>query len=230
MVKVYYANRTNGLAQDVFKHAKLEPAYKPFVQQLYASTQEKHGGLASCPVVRDWYRNTFLFKSFMDLDITYQNQTMTVDFHTADPQVAFDLYSVHNPAVIEIFNNDTFIAFCEQPLVMETTSYSTDFPLAPCRFDIGQWLRSPHPAIVNPELKNLSIKRGDPIMLVRFLTDEPVELVECDWTPEIDALHQTCGKVRSVRDRLGMRKLYELFHASSVKKKASRAFKAAVME
>lgn len=230
MPRVYYANRNSGSALDVFKFSKLEPAYKPFVKELYDCTNERHGGLASCPVVRDWYKNTFIYRSFLDLDITYKNQTMTVDFHTADTNVAYDLYSVHNPAVIEIFNNDTFIAFCDEPLVMETTSYSSDFPLAPCRFDIGRWLRSPHPAIVNPQLKNISIKRGDPLMFVRFQTDDPVDLVECDWTPEIATLHETCGKVRSVKDRMGMRKLYELFTVSSVKKRARKAFEAAVME
>jgi len=229
MVKVYVAMRNSGNEKDAFKFSSLEPAYKNFIKYIHDGDSKVSSGIGSCPVVRDWYKNTFIFRSFLDLDVSYTDSSFSVDFHTNDPRVADDLYSIEGPSIIEIYNDHSFAAYCEEPLIMETTQYSSDFPLAPCRFDIGKWLRSPHPAIVNPKLRNLSIKRGEPMMYVRFLTDEPVEIVECDWTPEIEQLHLTCGKVRNVKARMGLNKLYELFVSSTMKRKVTRAFKAAVL-
>lgn len=229
MVKVYVAMRTSGTEKDVFKFSTLEPAYKNFIKRIHDGDPNVSGGIGSCPVVRSWYQNTFIFRSFLDLDVNYTDSSFSVNFHTNEPRMADDLYSFEGPSIIELYNDHSFVAYCEEPLIMETTQYSSDFPLAPCHFDIGQWLRSPHPAIVNPELRNLSIKRGDPMMYVRFLTEEPVEIVECDWTKEIEELHMVCGKVRNVRARMGLNKLYELFASSTIKRRTSRAFKAAVL-
>lgn len=147
--------------------------------------------MSQCPATRNTLDNVFVVKSAVDdefviPDYHYENEPE----HAKSPQMDVDsIVGMYHerptsfPNHIDVIYNLSWLFFAEEPLMARFTApwFPTFSPLeggrlAPGEFDIGKWYRSWNLDYHIPmDTRKFSIKEGDPLFFVEFMTDKKIE-------------------------------------------------------
>ena len=154
--------------------------------------QEFFGPLvARCPAIVDDLKNIFVIKSPVDLklhismnkfSIKVENQEM--NFTKAFLGESQGKFGIHQLGMGYLFFSEKSLIATQLPAYYESNSFVNNTFSISASFDIGQWYRpSAKPAFIfKPGTTEIDIKEGDPLIYIKFNTQEKVKLIEFNDT------------------------------------------------
>lgn len=175
--------------------------------------ENSYSGFTKCPAFSTYTASTFMMFSNIDLELSWDpvNKVLNsnlpqhahnthVNLHTQDfvPDV--------DPPIVAIMSSILFVA--DQPVVIEMMPpYNHIDPawrMMPGSFNIYNWFR---PVIPTFEMlhTHVSIKRGQPLMYIRFKTEnfkDNFVLERIERTKKLDHLVNSCLSVKSYQPSL----------------------------
>lgn len=227
MIKVYRIRYSNMKADRLMSYP-LDSLMDETIKT-YKGNGEEAGTMIRCPIFTGWMKNTFIFRSPYDIEMgATKDGRIRLDYPKVRDKKEFmsDAYGKHKNGemrdVVELNDIDVATYFCEQELVMEVTSPALEkenLPVIPCKMDIGSWARSFHVALFTVHKKIFHIKEGQPLAYIRFMTDEPVKVVDIDASADLDKMLKSVAQIRKVTIRRPLKSLYKLFHQSGMQRR-----------
>ena len=153
----------------------------------------KESQIAMCPAFRDYYKNTMVITSPLDMKISVNDQSLW----------SVDIHSVANENVQEFFNlrDESLFSICTSHFFWSETSMQVE-QLHPTwmrgdvaqksqsvsgTFDISKWFRPLQPTIRLTE-GVLDIKRGDPLFVARIVCKDDVEFKRFAMSPKLESV------------------------------------------
>lgn len=176
-----------------------------------AVRQNTHGGkMTQCPAVKNFFKNTFSFKSAIDDEFIIPTEITKAIANTSDSNVSIpttsklQLTKVRKTSFKDFVNveyNMGWLFFASEPVLAEFTApfFPSASPvpgalLSAGSFDIGSWFRPYNLDYHLPiEETNFSIKEGDPLFYLRILTDKKVNMQRFMLTPKLSSLANEMG-------------------------------------
>lgn len=148
--------------------------------------------IQKCPAFVDYYKNCFVYRSPIDITMTYQSfGNLKWDTFLSSQDQLNRLIEVRDD--FGMFSISLYInLWCEESVKVEqipinfmrSTPVSDKLETMVGGFDISKWYRPLQPAYrfknITPE-ESVCIKRGDPLYLIRLVTDKKVKLTR--FTP-----------------------------------------------
>ena len=230
-MKVYWAasNVTQG---NLVSRALYYPpeAVKPFLNY---NGQTKQNNFKLCPAYLDHNANLFALRFPIDynLSITPQGYTTTA----LDQEFFNNFVMIRDPEQKLVSFGVRYVFFAEEPCQISLQQpYMEDNDLAnkamsvPGSFDIGQWFRTTDYAVMlKQNCDQVTINRGDVYNYLRVHTDESVEFVRFDYTPELDSIQREILQAKRFLANKSPRLsyYYSLFKQSQYRKKILRLIK-----
>ena len=162
-----------------------------------------------CPSVQDYYRNSFLMKSPVDLtlEIDYENnykilKTLNFDQNFYNNHIFPRMAQNNKHAMFSLEFN--YIFYSEESLVlemipasMEKNNFVTNTNLISGEYDISKWIRPIAPAFeVIDESKQLTLHRGDPLYYIRFRSQEKINLIRVMQDETIEKIEKSCARLK----------------------------------
>jgi hypothetical protein len=186
-------------------------------------TSDNH--FLKCPAFIGYYKNTYVIKSPVDIELRYDNATRRLQVYPQE-QEFFDAnvtyrgndIDIKDPFLMSIFLGYLFIADkdCTVELIpafMHDSEFISKTRIVCGYFNISRWYR---PIELSFEFKNQSdvikIKRDDPLAYVRFISDddEKVTLTRKEFSEEaLDAV-ATCLLTKKSLGKGSMKFLYKV--------------------
>jgi hypothetical protein len=199
--------RNNSTAQSWKNVAYFEP--EPVVRDLVKS-RNKDVKYFQCPAFLDYFKNTFVIRAPVDITINvvidnegkpslrtfeydqeFFNDMLFARFHQNEkfPMLSFNM-------IYLFFSKETQILE-SLPAFLHNTELIKNSNLIPGTFDISKWIRPIDFTIeVLDETKPIKIKRGDPLLYIRFVSDEKINLVRTECTDDLRAIMDSCTTLK----------------------------------
>lgn len=193
MVKVYWAPLDNQNLDLTLAYEQPERLTKCIPARI------KNSPYYRCPAFLENIKNTFVLKSPISLDFSITPSEQRVDTTDQMMMQKVNLELAQNNGIIQFGFN--FIFFCDQPLTitqmhpyLHSNTFTENTNTLSASFNCGKWFRPLQAAFVLGDKQNFdfSIKRGDIFSYIGFDTQETVELINFDITPEIHQIVQSC--------------------------------------
>jgi hypothetical protein len=156
-----------------------------------AQTFDKSSEVLICPAVHEYFKNTFLIRS--PVDIEFQHDLSTNTLRTTSKYVVSRPFKDRDILTFPIrymFVSDSSVTFESIPAFMHNTEAQTKLRMIPGSFDIGKWIRPVDFTAQSLTSDVIKIKQGDPLYYVRFMTDEKVELEHITDPARIEKIHK----------------------------------------
>lgn len=201
---------------------ELEPLL-PMLKEKYKGTS--CADILTCYAFLDYAKNTFVFKAPFDVDVRYTNdeRIFCIDNLNLTQEDFNDTVLMRTPQLLQLFTGFGFAFFTEKSTVMSLhkaahhTSDISNLTLMEGSFNISSWFRHIHPAVINFEQKDFYIKRGDPLMYIKFHTEDTVELKPFHMTEELQRLSFSSNKVAVFSPKKPLSSLYKMFNRTRAK-------------
>lgn len=187
--------------------------YKPFSSVSKDSISKRKGAVfLKCPAHTDFMKNTFVFCAPFDITIDIKidkennkfnifckNISQEVFDQIIDTRFLYDRginpYPVIGIDWLTVFTAPESIQMQVMPAFMHYNDFTEKTTVIPGEFDIGKWTR---PVELVFEIKKIqetvSIKKGDAISYIKFLSEERIKLVP-NKTPWEEIVK--CNEIRS---------------------------------
>ena len=188
-----------------------------------------------CPAFVDSIRNTFLFTSPSNVDITIgdgylrnnlpQNVSYDQRLFTVKQASCRDAHTIRYYANWIFFSEESLVIHSTPPFMHRSPVNNTGY-YVPGSFDISQWFRPLEYAYqMWDNVDTFSVRATDPLMYVNFLTDEKVELKKFYLTKELYDLSMSCVRLKTYRRDRVLSKLYNMFSTSGIKNRILKEIK-----
>jgi len=190
----------------------------------------------NCYAFKDTLKNMYCLRNPYSIDVTYQHGRT---FSNHPKKVGFDLAmtslvkqsSVKNSLTINYCVN--WIFFTEETLKIQTMhpsmhkTHLTDTAYyVPGSFDISQWFRPVEGAYqLFPGESTLKVNEGDPLMYIKFLTNEKIELKRFYLTQDLIDMSLSCTQLKNFKSFKGLDYLYKVFNKSLLRNKVLKEIK-----
>lgn len=202
------------------KTAYFEP--EPVIKSV-AKSRNVEVEYLKCPSFQNYYRNTFLIRSPVDLTIRIQNmpgggKAIGIDefdqkFFDTHIHPRFDQNSVNSMVSIDflyLFYSEESVILEQCSAAMEQTDFVKNTIQIPGEYDISKWVRAMGVAFeIIDDTKPLALKRGDPLFYVKFRTDKKVNLVRVDQNETLETLESACSKLKRYVEKNSLEENYE---------------------
>lgn len=232
---VYYASinidRYKSQSHPDYKKASvsyvIDIPLKPYVQFL-VENRGKDDSFLSCPAFLDYYKNTFVICSpvdfelkFVDKEITFVkplvnesqqlfNHLIETTFNRTKEQPVGSKPLISMGPMYFFFSPDDTMVELLPPNLLSTSGL---FSITSGTFNINKWLRPIDWTfeVIDPS-KNFTIKRGDPLFLVKFITknNSKVSLVRVDEDDDIEIVIKSISKVNDFFKKLTLQERYDM--------------------
>ena len=147
--------------------------------------------VARCPAIVDDLKNIFVIKSPVDLKLhigmgksTIRVVNQEMNFAKAFLGESQGKFGIHQLGMGYLFFSEKNLIATQLPAYYESNSFVNNTFSISASFDIGQWYRpSAKPAFIfKPGTTEIDIKEGDPLIYIKFNTQEKVKLIEFNDT------------------------------------------------
>lgn len=198
--------------------------------------ENKSDNFLNCPAFVNQYKNAYLFKSPTFADIEIQPNGIVGNNGTTSKHLISKQPSLLNAHTIKVYAN--WIFFCEDTMHMESmhpfmheTSASKYGYYVPGGFDISQWFRPLEYAFqMYPNCNKFKINQDEPMLYVRFNTNERIQFKKFQMNEELFNYSISCVRLKDFWHQRNLKKLYEMFNASKIKKSILSQIKNNIME
>ena len=224
MKQIIYVAQARNQKSNVFLSYNLEPLL-PILKQKYSCTNAKR--VLNCYAFLENAKNTFIWRAPFDIDVKYtgDERLFIIDNISLNSQEDFNSCVLgETPELLQLFTGFGMSLYTETPTVMSVSKavhHNTKdfyFPIVEASYDISNWFRQIHPAIINLEKKDFSIKRGDPLFYVKFHTKNNTVLKYVYMTEELQRISSTSNKLQLFKPKNPLSFLYGAFNRSKVKR------------
>jgi hypothetical protein len=163
-----------------------------------------------CPAFGGYFKNTWTITAPVDIEF----QCIDGDIKTNSPYIVQRLTTDSDIITIPlfyIFVSDKDVMVESTPAFMYTGDIQTKMRFIPGTFNISKWLRPIDFSAQILSTEVITIKKGDPLFYVRFITEEKVELEQItDSTKksEIYELVMRCTQYKFKCPRQSLKSLY----------------------
>jgi hypothetical protein len=197
---------------------------EPIVKHIAATRIKYNTEYLKCPAFQDYYKNTFVIKSPIDLIINLQKMPDGSSVLATDryDQGFYDSYILDRGETVSgnrlmsvqfstLFYSKESVIMEQLNASMETTDLMKNTRCVQGEFDISKWIR---PTTFSFEtldaLKPLVFKRGDPLFYVRFRTEKKINFIRTDWTEDIGRVVNSMVNVKTFMKNNSLETNYEL--------------------
>jgi hypothetical protein len=193
--------------------------------------------VSRCPAIIDDLKNIFVIKSPVDLKIQMGKDFIKVENQEMNFTKAFlgapqGKFGIHQLGMGYLFFSEKSLVSTQLPAYYESNSFTENTFIISASFDCGQWYRpSAKPAfIVKPGITEVDIKEGDPLIYIKFNTQEKVKLIEFD-DDEIRKLQEhgpewACTNLKKHSGgTLSLAKCYDYFNRFKMRKRVLKLIK-----
>ena len=199
-----------------------EPAYKYYLEKY------ENAKYVLCPAFSDYLKNTFIIRSPYNFAITLDRKTGNVsidrhgqNFYNNNIKATFveDKFILQlPPRMIFIPEDKESVMITSLPLILEPNTLS----VIPGTFDISKWVRPIEVSIQVYDEEKIVLKRGDPLMMVKFASNnnDSVQLEQKIIDEKVLALTFACINVKNANPSLNLKTLYKMadFYVSKMRK------------
>lgn len=193
--------------------------------------------LLHCPGMVEEMTKTVVIKSPVSVDLEYEDNGQ-LKIHRQDPEFGEIFFGqpqgkngVHQLGFGYIFFADKPLMATNLPPYYHNNGYTEAVNPLCGSYDIGRWFRPGVRPLFQkkPNAKRISITEGDPLMYVKFNTDEKINLVEFD-SQELDQLgfHSPINACITLKNQLPptpLHKAYEYFDNARMRQKVLKIVK-----
>ena len=176
--------------------------------------------LLHCPGMVEEMTKTVVIKSPVSVDLEYGNDG-NLKVHRQDPEFGAIFFGdpqgkngVHQLGFGYIFFADKPLMATNLPPYYHNNGYTEAVNPLCGSYDIGRWFRPGVRPLFQkkPDAKRISISEGDPLMYVKFNTDEKINLVEFD-SHELDQLgfHSPINACITLKNQLPPTPLHQAY-------------------
>jgi len=209
----------------------------PDPEQLYKNLSKKRAketaptdNLLQCPAVSNKFRNTYLFTTSVDSNITIENDNAYSIFpdqlkrNGITAKIQRTASFENNKLVVVMLSwifftdEDSLDATFTPPYFHQTEIQKYGAPV-PGTFNIGKWFR-PYVYEVNlwDNVNEFNIKENDPLFYTEFITDRPVKVHRFEMNEKLFALSRATSSASVTMGALRpLSKRYEQFAQSRSK-------------
>jgi hypothetical protein len=221
MKTVYWANLSSLELQQRTNLLVSPP--KNLISDLFEKSINGNKTYNRCPANKTTFKNTYYLQSPLDFDITF-NENNIGEGLRSDWLIPRS-EDFHNRITAEI--DMGWLFFCEESLILEMTppySHHTTVSrygsLSVGSFDIGKWFRPLMPAhFLWENERRFVIKADEPLMYIRFLTDEKIKLQQFELTQKIIDIKDACvNHPNYFKEHLPISLRYALFRERKIHK------------
>jgi hypothetical protein len=182
-----------------------------------------HSGFTKCPAFTTYTNNTYMICSAIDVELTWDpiNKVLNSNLQQAAHDTFINLHQKDfvpdvDPPIVATMSSMLFVA--DQPVIIEMTPPYNHIDPAwramPGAFNIYNWFRPVIPTFEMLHTK-VSIKRGQPLLYVRFRTEnlkDNIVLERIERTEQLDNLVNSCLSVKTYQPNLSW-KIANTFNA-----------------
>jgi len=209
----------------LLKHIDYKEFFGPFVSK--------------CPAIVDDLKNIFVIKSPIDISITVNSKGVIVSVEGQKREFSKIFLGdhqgkvgIHQLSMAYLFFAEKSLIATQLPAYYDTNSFVENTIMISASFDIGRWFRpAGKPALMfKPGERTISIKEGDPLMYVKFNTDEKVRLIEFDNTEfeqqEEHSPVQSCVRLKEHSSTfMSLERCYEYFERFKMRNRILKVIK-----
>lgn len=180
-----------------------------------------------CPAFTNSLKNTFVHKAPYDVLVKYDkdkrfNILVPADYVSDDHLAKQVVDGVENNHDVQLFNGiGTRFLFANKSceMTLEQPYYhNKNLTTLSGTWNIGRWFRPFHPGILNFGQKDFEIKRGDPLLYVKFPRDIKIEFRKTKITPDAYAISMGVGGFKHFVRRAPLETMYKYFESVINKK------------
>ena len=185
-----------------------------------------------CPALTDTMKDTFVIPSPLDINF-FKNEQGEITVSAGGPLANQDFfwdktYKTEGQSENSVqFLNDYYITlFADKPTMLEFTPpymHSSKLYGFAGRYDIHSWLRPL--SFVLETTEPVSIKKGEPLAYVRFITDHRIKIVYVDTDHRYQQISNRCTRYKGIKEGSSLRELYNIFNRSRQKAKLLKLLK-----
>jgi hypothetical protein len=180
-----------------------------------------------CPAFVNNIKNTYVFKSPANCDVEFKENYIVNKMPDSVPWeqhiLQFKQPSMYNAYTVKF--NAHWIFFSEDELEIDATppylhnsQVSNHGYYVPGSFDISSWFRPLEYAFQLKEQHNqFKVRQDDPLLYIRFKTQEPVKLKKFYLTESLFNHSMSCIKLKIYRRERNLKNLYGIFHKSKLR-------------
>ena len=193
--------------------------------------------LLHCPGMVEEMTKTVVIKSPVTVELEY-NDNGQLKVHRQDPEFGAIFFGdpqgkngIHQLGFGYIFFADKPLMATNLPPYYHNNGYTEAVNPLCGSYDIGRWFRPGVRPLFQkkPDATRISINEGDPLMYVKFNTDEKINLVEFD-SHELDQLdfHSPINSCITLKNQLPptpLHKAYEYFDNARMRQKVLKIIK-----
>ena len=181
-----------------------------------------------CPAFTKSLKNVFVYKAPYDVKVVYDENKrykieVPVDYLENDhlgKRIESD--GSENNHEVQIFNGvGTRFLYANKPCEMTLEQpyfHNPNITVLPGCYDIHRWFRPFHPCILNFERKDFEIKRGEPLLYVKFPRDIKIEFRQTVISKYCFSVVQGVTTYKNYVSKQPLENLYKFFNATFNKK------------
>lgn len=154
-----------------------------------------------CPAFISYFRDAVVYRCPIDVEIWRNGEGYT--WHTSlTTQTDIDELLQTRDASGILSMSDYVYFWCGEPMRIEQlhpsfidNEFTKNCEVIPGTFDVDKWFRPLQPAFrLREGVDHVRINRGDPMYVIRFLTDKKVELFQFSTSPRIQQLAESIAR------------------------------------
>lgn len=182
--------------------------------------ENKVDNFFKCPGVLDHLKNTLVLRNTSDIHVRIENNCIAV--FNDERNHSSVLFQVKSPSVKNSFTVNyscNWIFFADKPLTVTTsapfmhrTVHSQYGYYVPGTFDISKWFRPVEFAFqMWDNVNEFRSVEGEPLIYVKFNTEEKINLKRFNITDEINTYAKGCMAMKKFSKIKALNSLYEVF-------------------
>ena len=223
-------------------HYDVENVYQDLVKQ--KETRNVSDNFFNCHAFKSFCKNLYLLRNPYTIDFKYIPEEDRVISNRKPKGSLIDLSvtsqnkqpSVRGSLTINYCVN--WIFFADKPVQLQTMApfmheneiYKTSY-YVPGMFDISQWFRPFELALqMKPGKRDLKSIEGEPVVYVKFHTDDNIKLKRVFLTQDLMNYAKSCMNLKRFKTFRTLPNLYKIFNASHLRKKVLRELESNVLE
>ena len=158
--------------------------------------------------------------NLMDLSVTTQIKQPSVKNDLTINYCVNWIFFADNPVTIQ-----TLAPFMHDPEIYKTSYY------VPGMYDISQWFRPFELALqMKPGQTTLKSYEGEPVVYVKFNTDEPIKIQKFYLTQSLINHSKSCMKLKGFKKFRSLKNLYQVFNNSFLRNRILKEIQENVIE
>lgn len=175
--------------------------------------ENSYSGFTKCPAFNTYISNTYMICANIDIELTWDKESkrlssnlMPMAHDTHIHLHSHDFVPDVDPPIVSMLSSMLFVA--DQPVIIEMTPPYNHIDPAwrsmPGSFNIYNWFRPVIPSIEMLHTR-VSIKRGQPLMYIRFKTEnfkDNIVLERVERSDKLEHLVNSCLSVKNYQPSL----------------------------